>query len=100
MRGPGTRSTGLNRKERAVNMRGVNFTGASIVETQFLGADLEGTTFEDALMMDVHFENCRLVDVSFRGTRLSNVTTKDCVILGVDLTGADMDDVSRFHLSA
>jgi uncharacterized protein YjbI with pentapeptide repeats len=80
-------------------LKGVQFFRCTIIKSRYIGCDLEDASFEGSMMRDVYFENCHMVSTSFRNTTLRNVRTKNCQIIGIDLTGADMDDISRFHLS-
>lgn len=95
------------------DMSNADWTGASLVRSEFLGTKLIGFTSAESRWRDIlvrkspgrlavwqqtrfdacRFEECDLAEASFEGATLRNVVFRDCDLGGVRFVGATLENV-------
>ena len=68
----------------------VDFTGATLVKTEFYEADLRRCSFRDANLVRAEFDGCDLRGADFTGADLTATDISDC-----DLRGAVLPEAQR-----
>jgi uncharacterized protein YjbI with pentapeptide repeats len=84
----GRRAVLLRCELSGLDLRGVNLSGADIVECRFLGCNLTGAHFEDATLTGCSFADSLLNAACFSGAELSRSQFHMADLRGADFSGA------------